>query len=214
MIISIAAASCGIEKTIFACNLATQRTLSGHRTLLIDGDSQKSAMLWNIQRCEAGIRPQQPTRAITAKGLLPELENLSPRYKDIVIDAETRDCLASRSALIAASKLVILVRPEDFGKERQDAIAQRIETARLCNPGLQVQVVVIAEPSAFSDWDQRNVHAFAARIPAATLINTIIHPTMAMHHSFSTGMSIPEYCRPEDPVKAEMATLYREVFEH
>jgi chromosome partitioning protein len=214
MIISIAATSNGIEKSIFACNLAAQRTRAGHRTLLIDGDSQKSTMLWSIERCEAGIRPQQPTRAVTAKGLLPELENLLPRYKDIVIDAETRDCLASRSALVAARKLVVLVQHRDFDAGRQEAIFKQIEAARLCNPGLQVRFVIIAGAGDVPEQSVMAVRAVVARIPAASLSSTIIHPTPALRDAFSTGMSIPEFFCSDDIAHKEMEKLYREVFEH
>lgn len=213
MNIAIVTAASGIEKSMVACNLATQRLLAGHRTLLIDGDSQKFSMLWSIERCAAGIKPPLAIRAITGKGLLPELENLSPHYSDIVIDAETRDCLSSRSALIAARKAVVLVQSNQLDLAQQDGLIRRIETARLSNPGLQVRIVVVITPSAFSGYDQTAMRVFVSRIPAAILSGTVIHSTNALRSAFSAGMAMPEY-RPTDNIAhADLTSLYREVFE-
>ncbi|MGZ3159599.1 MAG: AAA family ATPase, partial [Burkholderiaceae bacterium] len=142
MIIVIATENGGIEKSILSNNMATLRAMDGRKVLLIDGDQQKNSYAWGRTRHEADIKPSVTTLSISAKGLQPELENLTPHYNDIVIDAEGRDCMASRSALIMAKTAIIPIRPDLLDQACEEKLIARLATARLFNPCLRVLSVM------------------------------------------------------------------------
>ncbi len=213
MIVAIANEHVGSGKSILADNLATLCALAGRNVLLVDNAAQRKSFLWSVERRAAGIVPKVPVRAISGKGLQPELENLSLRYKDIVIDTEGRDSMGSRSALIAARVVIIPMRARKIDLERQETLIKRIEAARLINPHLRVLVVISRAQHDIPIADINAVKLFVARIPSAVLTETIIHEAVALGVAFDEGRSISECRSADNPAVAEMQSIYREVFE-
>lgn len=126
MIITIANESGGATKSILAENLATIRTLAGRKVLLLDNDPQHPCVNWSYERQVKGQHPPVAARSISGKGLQPELENLSYRYHDIVIDTESRDCMGSRSALSAAHVVIIAIDLDRLDHLHDGKLAARI----------------------------------------------------------------------------------------
>ncbi|HEY8100341.1 MAG TPA: hypothetical protein VIF82_06275 [Burkholderiaceae bacterium] len=212
MIIVIATENGGIEKSILANNMATLRALDGGKVLLIDGDQQRNSFAWGRARYEAGVKPTVTTLAISAKGLQPELENLTPHYSDIVIDAEGRDCMGSRSALITARTALIPIRPDLMDQACEDKLIARISTVRLFNPCLRVLFVITCIGNDPTLQELVNVRSLVAKIPAATLASTVIHDQIVLRSAHSKGLSISEYKPADQCAVTEMRNLYSEVF--
>jgi chromosome partitioning protein len=212
MIITVANEKGGQEKSLLAKNLAALRAMAGHKVLLVDGDPRQYSLAWCNHRTAATIAPKIDARAICGKGMHPELENLCLRYNDIVIDSEDRDCLGSRSALIAARIAIIPIHPENMDASSQEKLIHRIDTARLFNPVLQVIFVIVDVMDDPSILSLNTIRSFVSRIPAATLASTILHEPNALHDALEKGLSYCE-CIPFDArAIAEMRNLYDEVF--
>lgn len=167
MIIAITDDRGGLEKSIVAGRLAASRALAGRKVLLLDADPRQAALA-QARNLRAGgmpggvTAPRLMARAISAKGLQPELEHLVNCYHDIVIDSEGRDSMGSRSALAAARVLVV---PLDGVADAaaQASLARRIAHARSVNPQLRVLLATDTHTAA--------AHALAARIPAARVVS-------------------------------------------
>jgi chromosome partitioning protein len=212
MIIAIANENDGAEKSILASSLAALRALASRKVLLIDADPCKLSLTWSSKRDDAGVRPKVSACAISGKGLQPELENLIPRYDDIVIDTEARDCLASRSALVAARIVIIPVRAGQIDQANQQKLIKRLETARIFNPRLRVLFVITCAHTSPSMEDFVAARAFAAKIALAKLADTVIHERTALHEAFDRGRCISEYKPIDEHAIAGMTYFYREVF--
>ena len=166
MIIAITDERGGMEKSILAGRLAASRALAGRKVLLLDADPRQGAMeqarnMHDEARHGSLTQPRLMARAISAKGLQPELEHLVHCYHDIVIDSEGRDSMGSRSALIAARVLVVPLDGVVDGAA-QAGLARRIAHARSVNPGLRVLLATDAQAAP--------AHALAAQIPAARVV--------------------------------------------
>ena len=167
MIIAITDEHGGMEKSILAGRLAASRALAGRKVLLLDADPRQGAMeqarnMHDEARHGSLTQPRLMARAISAKGLQPELEHLVNCYHDIVIDSEGRDSMGSRSALIAARVLVV---PLDgvVDVAAQAGLARRIAHARSVNPDLRVLLA--------TDTQAAPAHALATQIPAARVVS-------------------------------------------
>lgn len=212
MIITIANEKGGAETPILAHNLAALRAMDGHDVLLVDTNPQKHALSWGLERSTAGIQPVVPARFINGKGLQPELENLLPRYDDIVIDTEGRDSQASRSALIAARVAIIPIQPCFMTPTSQEKLILRINTARQDNPELRVLFVLVCVRKEPSTEYLTAIRSLVARIAWATLADTVLHDQSSIHHAFDKGMAVSEY-KPADACSiSEIVSLYREIF--
>lgn len=170
MIIAITDERGGMEKSIVAGRLAAARALAGRKVLLLDADPRQGALtqarVLHGGSVDAGMdgRASQPrlmARAISAKGLQPELEHLVHCYHDIVIDSESRDSMGSRSALVAARVLVVAL-DEVTDRLAQERLARRIAHARSANPALRVLLA--------TDTDKDAAHALAGQIPSARVV--------------------------------------------
>lgn len=213
MIIAIVNESGGIEKSYLANNLAASRTQAGRKVLLIDADPKQSSLKWSTRRCAAGVKREFTARAVSGKGLQPVIENLAYRFDDFIIDTEARDCLASRSALMVANIVIILLREGQTNAARQDLLSKHIAMARLYNPGLKVMFVRIFFDPEGVDPAPRMNHCALSTIPSATLATAVIHVSSSLRSAYACGLSVAEYCREGCSEATEFAILYKEVFE-
>jgi chromosome partitioning protein len=213
MIIAIANEQINSGKSILAENFASLCAYAGRKVLLVDSTSQRKSYLWSIERGASGIEQKVPVRAIGGKGLEPELENLALRYKDIVIDTEGRDSMASRSALGAARLVIIPIQADEIDARRQEVLVRRIEAARAHNPHLRVLVVISRADHDIAPDELDAVKSFVKKIPMAVLSDTIIHEEAAFRDAFQEGLSAPENASPDNCAVVEMLSIYREVFD-
>lgn len=168
----------GGGKSLLAGRLAASRALAGRKVLLLGANPRRDWLDQSATHPAGALPHKLVVRAISAKGLQPELEHLINCYHDIVIDTEDRDSMASRSALIAARVVIVpcgaaCVGAPDGGAPCVDGacLVRRIGKARMFNPGLRVLVVPVCGPAAAQEQEQEMERAqtLAARIPAAAL---------------------------------------------
>ncbi|MFZ6814457.1 hypothetical protein ACO0K3_08295 [Undibacterium sp. Rencai35W] len=220
MIITIANQTGGTEKSMLADSLAALRTQTGRKVLLVDNDPKQSSLCWCTERNASGISPAVMARAVSGKGMQPELENLGYRFQDIVIDTEARDSLGSRSALIAARLVVIALDSDQFNTDRidsvnsncfsEDKLTARIVAAREFNPSLRI-LVVITYRSTYPTSDCLDAaKQFVAGVPFAELFTRPIHADAVLHAAYKEGLAISE-CADRQTAQ-EIQDLYIEVF--
>lgn len=182
MIIAIAGQSSSDSNAIVAA-LAAERARSGRKVLVVDvGQSDRDRMDQPVPAC-----------AISARCLQRELEQLLPRYQDIVIDAAGRDGADTRLALIAANLVVVPLHVDEVDIGKQYQLVARLISARMFNLGLHVLFALVcgeAEPTAN---ELAAARAYAAEVMSATLCKTVIHARSAIANG--------------------MADLYHDVFE-
>ncbi|MCB1882431.1 MAG: ParA family protein [Geminicoccaceae bacterium] len=98
----------GTGKSTVAVNLACALAVSGHRTLLIDTDPQKSATLWGKGGRLPAAVADFPVRDLNAAGeWLSELDLLKGRYARIVIDLPAVVSPALASGFLVADMIIV-----------------------------------------------------------------------------------------------------------
>lgn len=135
MIVTVVNEGHGQAKLALAEHLAALRGLAGRKVLLMDADSSP-----HESPCGNAALPVA-ARAVCGKSVQAELENQGQRFQDIVVDADGRDSLGSRAALIAARVVVIPADDLHGDAVRTGRLADRIGNARLFNPALRIVIL-------------------------------------------------------------------------
>lgn len=142
MIIAIADVAGNARKSILAARLSLMQKQAGRQVVLVDNDPQHLSLTLEKNRIDRTQFPRVDVRAISGKGMQPELENLGCRFQDIVIDTESRDSMGTRAALDAADKAIIVMDGSQLDSVKCDQLISRLMAARVDNPVLRIVLVL------------------------------------------------------------------------
>lgn len=212
MIILIGGEKGGTGKTTLATNLAAMRALAGRDVLLIDTDPQGSANYWAQNRDEEKILPRVACIQKFGKGLPAEVNDLSNRYEDIIIDAGGRDSVELRSSLVVTEKVYIPIQPSQFDIWTLDQMDGLVETAKGFNPDLIAKVIISRSSTNPSVHESAETEKLLVDFINLDLADVVVRDRIAYRKAAKDGLSVVEM-KPKD-MKAveEMEGFYREVF--
>ena len=136
MILLVGGEKGGTGKTTIAVNLAAMRAHKGRDVLLVDTDPQGSASYWTQVRDEGSVTPRVASIQKFGKGVQQELQDLSKRYQDIIIDAGGRDSVELRAALVVANLALVPIQASQFDLWTLDRMDSLVAQARGFNEKL------------------------------------------------------------------------------
>jgi chromosome partitioning protein len=140
MIVSLLNQKGGVGKTTLATHLAAGLAIKGERVLLVDADSQHSALDWGAKR--EGPLPftllGQPT-AVLHRDLPPLVDN---PYTAIVIDGPGKLTDVPRSAIMASDVVLIPVQPSPYDVWSSVDILKILEEAKVYRPQVKTAFVI------------------------------------------------------------------------
>ncbi len=193
MIITIAHGAGDCAKSIVADNLAALRTLSGSKLILLDNDARHSSLDWSRARRRTADCTPVTVRRVSGKGMQAELENLGFHYQDIVIDAEARDCMGSRSALQAAHVTILVIALDQLELLQEQELSLRIQLAQAENPRMRTLVVMSCSEVQITADKIARVKEFVSQLNAAELFPYPLFCGGSFHQAYQEGLSVCEY---------------------
>lgn len=178
----------GTGKSTTAVNLAVGFATAGRRTLLIDADTQQTALEWKADRPDD--LPRIQVIGLPAPNLHKEIGAFRADYEVILIDGGGRITAAARAACAVADFIVIPLRPSkpDIASTR-DFLTTVIEEVRALRPvagGIlinQMQAGTVVGKAALEEVRQLGYPVF----------DTLIHVRVAYQEAMAAGMSVIEY---------------------
>ena len=210
MIFAVANTKGGVGKTTLAVNLAIVRALQGRDVLLVDADTQGTALSFTDLRTAQLGTPGYTAVALRADAVLSQVKRMAPKYHDVVIDVGGRDTKALRAAMVVANRVLVPVQPRSFDVWAVEHMADLIGEARSVNGELEALcVLALADPIGS---DNAEAAAVLKSLDSMRYLDRPICRRKAFPNAASCGRAVVER-QPRDPKAiAELEALAGAVF--
>jgi chromosome partitioning protein len=152
----------GVGKTTLALHVAGAWAAQGKRIVVVDTDSQGSALDWSEQRTKGGLTRLFDVLALARDTLNVKAPEIARDVDHVVIDGSSHSAALMRSAMLAADLALVPALPSPFDGWASSETLRLLHEARLFRPQLIARFVL-------------------NRCGARTLIASEIAETMAKH---------------------------------
>ena len=207
MVIAVCNIKGGVGKSTLASNLAVMASRAGHKTLLVDADTQRSSMAWRIERESDDIQAV----SITHDRIHREVAAFDHDF--IIIDAGGRDTGAFRSAIGAATLCLVPLQPSQADVwSSNDTLAVVRDIAAMKEqvglPFIARMILNQVPPTAAIGAEVRT--ALAEYEPIAPLLETQLGFRVDYKYALGGGWGVAESA-PASKAAGEVAALWQEV---
>jgi chromosome partitioning protein len=196
----------GVGKTTLAVHLATAFTRKGRRVLLIDADSQGSALDWGAARQGELLFP---VVGLPKKSIHKELPALAKDFDLVVIDGPPRVNEVAQSAILASDLVLIPVQPSPYDVWAAKDIMDLLNEASVYKPSLKSAFTINRKIANTAIG--RDVNDALASYPVPVLKSAICQ-RVPFAESAAQGLTVFEL-DPEMLASQEMMQLADEVEE-
>lgn len=197
----------GVGKTTLAVHVAAALSARGSRVLLLDADTQGSAMDWAAAR-EGD--PLFPVAGLPKKTIHRELPGLSEGFQHVVIDGPPRVYDVARSAIMASDLVVIPIQPSPYDVWAAKEVVDLIGEASAFKPDLKT--VFAVNRKIVNTAIGRDVADALAVYDAIPVLKSAVCQRIAFAESAAQGKTVME-CEPGGAAAAEIEALAREILE-
>ena len=212
MIILIGGEKGGTGKTTLATNLATLHALNGKDILLVDTDKQGSASNWAESRDEEQQVPRITCIQKFGKNLANDINDLEPRYEDIIIDAGGRDSIELRSSMVIAHKIYVPIQASQFDIWTLDPMEALIDQVHIINPTLKAYTLLNRASTNPSVKETTEAQDIVSEYENLTFSDIIIRDRIAFRKAAGEGKAVTEYLPKDNKAINELEALYHHLF--
>jgi len=160
---------------------------------------------WHADRIEAGHHAA--IAAVEKLGnLYSTLKDLDGRYDVVLVDVAGNDSKEMCTAMTAAHRLVVTVRPSQLGLDTLPHMSELIEQAQDLNPDLIVRGLVTQAPNGSERTDAGE---YLEEYPLVAPLETIVYERKAYRVVIGEGLGVVEWNKPK--ARAEVQELAGEV---
>lgn len=132
----------GSGKTTLATNVAAALHADGHKTLIVDCDTQGSASAWATRAAELG-QDGPPCVALTGGGaIVRDLRRLAASYDVAIVDGPARLSAETRAAVLAADLVAVPVTPGASDVWAAAEMVRVLDDAKALRPELRAVLVM------------------------------------------------------------------------
>lgn len=212
MVVLIGSEKGGTGKTTVATNLAALRSGENRDVLLVDTDKQSSASDWAAVRDEVEGVPRVSCVQVFGKQVTSQVQDLSGRYDDLIVDAGGRDSVELRSTMVVADRLYIPVQASQFDVWTLENMEELVEKAQAINPELEAAVLINRASPHPQVREAEEAKEMLEGLDHLTFSGIVLHDRIAFRRAVSNGNSVAEPSSPDPKACREIRSLYDVVF--
>ncbi len=132
----------GVGKTTLALHVAGAWAAQGKRVVVVDTDSQGSALGWSEQRTKGGMTRLFDVLALARDTLHVEAPEIARDVHHVVIDGSSHSAALMRSAMLAADLALVPAQPSPFDGWATTETLRLLQEARRFRPQLIARFVL------------------------------------------------------------------------
>jgi chromosome partitioning protein len=215
MIVIFGGTKGGSGKSTLATSIVAIDITQGRDSLLLDADKQGSSAAWAATReTQEEVKRVPCIQKFGGLSLTRELEQLSKKYENIIVDAGGYDSEELRASLLAANRLYIPVKPGQFDLWALPRIIQIVKESRLYNQKLNAFFIINGANPNPRVQEVEEVKEATEEIEDIAYCTVIIRYRRAFQKAPITGLAVTELKAPhrDDKAIAEIMQFYEEVF--
>lgn len=212
MIILIGGEKGGTGKTTLATNITALRAKNRKDVLLIDTDKQGSSSEWVAIRDEEKHEPRIQSIQKFGRSLSKDIQDLAPRYDDLIIDAGGRDNTELRASLIVADLLYIPIQPSQYDILTLERMDNLVYEAQTLNPKLKAFVVLNRASTNPSVKEAKEAESLLSEFENLVFSKITIQDRIVYRKTASEGLSTHEIKPVDKKAKDEINNLYNHIF--
>lgn len=208
-VLSIANTKGGVGKSTLATNLAAEAAAGGVRALLVDTDPQASSTVFAATRGDdrPEFRVVQMSKAILHR----ELPHLSTPYDLVIVDTWGQNNATFRSAVAAASLVLVPVTPSAYDIWASEDVFNVIDELAATRDDLEIRVVVnLVIPRTRIAREALDALSELTEGLNTRLLATRLHARVAWKMSSGEGLSVTEW-EPNGAAADELRALWQEL---
>jgi len=191
-VLSVANSKGGVGKSTLATNLAVVGASCGLEVMLVDTDPQASSTVFAATRGDD--RPAFRVIQMTKPILHREIPKLSDGCDLVIIDSGARDNATFRSALAAASFVLVPVTPSAYDIWASEDVFTVIDEIAATKEDLEVRVILNqVVPRTVIARDALDALRDLTEGQGIELMETRIHSRVAWRMSSSEGLAVTEW---------------------
>lgn len=192
MIVMIGGIKGGTGKSTLATNLAAYMANNGADVLLLDVDPQATAYKWAMRRQEN--HPDAPIvhKAQASGRVFDVIKDVSNRYEHIVIDSGGHASDAMKSAMLAAHKLYVPLRPSQADLETVGEMTTLLADVKAFNSALQAFSLISMASTNPAVIEAREAREALQEIPGLAQARQMIRDRKIYRDAFFEGVGVIE----------------------
>lgn len=202
----------GTGKTTTAINVGVSLASKGKSVIIVDADKQRSAAKWHARRVDNG---QEPRMTLVEKqgNVYSTLQDLDVHYDHVLVDAAGDDNQELRTAMTAAHRMIVVLRPSQLDVETLEEFTDVIDAARDFNPDLEVRSLISQAPTNHNETETVDVAEFIVEFPQIKPLETVLYLRKAYRDTLADGRGVIEVGGVAGrKARAEIEELVAEVF--
>lgn len=206
MIISVLNQKGGVGKTTLSVNLAAALALAKNKVLLVDADSQGSALDWHSSREREALFT---VVGLAKPTLHKDMPTLAGHYDHVIIDGPPRANDVARSAIMASQTILIPLQPSPYDVWAAEEIVKLIQEAQVYRDDIKVLFTVnrrVANTAIGRDVSS------ALECYPFPLTRNVISQRVVFAESAAQGLSVLEF-EPKGFAAKEIKALIQEIME-
>jgi len=211
-VLSVANSKGGVGKSTIATNLAVVAATCGLEVMLVDTDPQASSTVFAATRGED--RPSFRLVQMTKPILHREIPKLSDNCDLVIVDSGARDNATFRSALAAASFVLVPVTPSAYDIWASEDVFTVIDEIAATKEDFEVRVVLNqVVPRTVIAREALDALRELTESQGIELLETRIHSRVAWRMSSSEGLAVTEWKggKSDNPAAGELCALWDEL---